>query len=131
DRLAIRHRNAPGLTAPYGPRRSPVSSCYMKEALDKGAEIFGWQQRLARNGQRRGSKVTAVAVGQAYHPAGFTGFDGLLRILPSGKVHIHTGVGNLGTFSHSSTSRVAAEVLKVNWEDVVIERGDSRRHLPW
>jgi len=131
DRLAIRQRNAPGFTAPFGPRRSPVSSCYMKEALEKGAEIFGWQQRMARNGQRRGSKVTAVAVGQAYHPAGFTGFDGLVRILPTGKVHIHTGVGNLGTFSHSSTSRVAAEVLKVNWDDVVIERGDSRRHLPW
>ena len=63
--------------------------------------------------------------------AGFSGFDGLLRILPSGKVHIHTGVGNLGTFSHSSTSRIAAEVLKVDWADVVIERGDTRRHLPW
>jgi CO/xanthine dehydrogenase Mo-binding subunit len=103
----------------------------MKEALDKGAGIFGWQQRMARNGQRQGSKVTAIAVGQAYHPAGFTGFDGLLRILPSGKVHIHTGVGNLGTFSHSSTARIAAEVLMVDWQDVVIDRGDSRRHLPW
>ncbi|HUG73605.1 MAG TPA: xanthine dehydrogenase family protein molybdopterin-binding subunit [Steroidobacteraceae bacterium] len=131
DRLAIRTLNGPGLTAQYGPRRAPVSSCYMKEALDKGAGIFGWQQRMARNGQRQGSKVTAIAVGQAYHPAGFTGFDGLLRILPSGKVHIHTGVGNLGTFSHSSTSRIAAEVLMVDWQDVVIERGDSRRHLPW
>jgi xanthine dehydrogenase molybdenum-binding subunit len=131
DRLAMRTLNGPGLTAQYGPRRAPVSSCYMKEALEKGAQIFGWQQRMARNGQRQGSKVTAIAVGQAYHPAGFTGFDGLLRILPSGKVHIHTGVGNLGTFSHSSTSRIAAEVLMVDWQDVVIERGDSRRHLPW
>lgn len=131
DRLAMRTLNGPGLTAQYGPRRAPVSSCYMKEALEKGAQIFGWQQRMARNGQRQGSKVTAIAVGQAYHPAGFTGFDGLLRILPTGKVHIHTGVGNLGTFSHSSTSRIAAEVLMVDWQDVVIERGDSRRHLPW
>jgi CO/xanthine dehydrogenase Mo-binding subunit len=55
----------------------------------------------------------------------------LLRILPTGKVHIHTGVGNLGTFSHSSTSRIAAEVLKLDWADVIIERGDSRRNLPW
>jgi CO/xanthine dehydrogenase Mo-binding subunit len=70
-------------------------------------------------------------VGQAYHPSGFFGFDGLLCIKPDGKVHIHTGVGNLGTFSHSSTSRIAAEVLKVDWEDCVVERGDSRRHLPW
>jgi CO/xanthine dehydrogenase Mo-binding subunit len=131
DRLAIRLLNAPDMNSPVGPQRNPVSSCYIKDALQKGAEIFGWQQRLARNGQRNGSKVTAIAVGQAFHPAGFSGFDGLLRILPTGMVHIHTGVGNLGTFSHSSTSRIAAEVLKLNWDDVVIERGDSRRNLPW
>jgi CO/xanthine dehydrogenase Mo-binding subunit len=131
DRLAIRLRNVGGLNAPIGPQRTPATSCYLKEALEQGAQQFGWQARLARHGQRKGSKVTAVAVGQAFHPAGFNGFDGLLRILPTGKVHIHTGVGNLGTFSHSSTSRIAAEVLKLDWEDVVIERGDSRRNLPW
>jgi xanthine dehydrogenase molybdenum-binding subunit len=131
DRLAIRLQNGPGLNAPFGAQRGTVSSCYLKEALEKGATIFNWQERLKRNGERKGSKVTAVAVGQAFHPAGFNGFDGLLRILPSGKVHIHTGVGNLGTFSHSSTSRIAAEVLKLDWNDVVIERGDSRRNLPW
>ncbi|MEP7311965.1 MAG: molybdopterin cofactor-binding domain-containing protein, partial [Pseudomonadota bacterium] len=90
-----------------------------------------WEEKKKLNGQRNGSKVTAVAVGQAYHPAGFNGFDGLLCIKPDGKVHIHTGVGNLGTFSHSSTSRIAAEVLKVDWADCIIERGDSRRNLPW
>jgi CO/xanthine dehydrogenase Mo-binding subunit len=131
DRLAIRLRNVGGMAAPIGPQRTPATSCYMKDALEKGAQLFGWDERMKRNGQRNGSKVTAVAVGQAFHPAGFTGFDGLLRILPDGKVHIHTGVGNLGTFSHSSTSRIAAEVLKLNWDDVVIERGDTRRHLPW
>ena len=131
DRLEMRLRNGPGRNAVFGVRRGPVTSCYLKEALEKGAAIFNWQERMARNGQRQGSKVTTVAVGQAFHPAGFTGFDGLVRILPSGKVHVHTGVGNLGTFSHSSTSRIAAEVLKVDWADVVIERGDSRKHLPW
>jgi xanthine dehydrogenase molybdenum-binding subunit len=131
DRLAIRLKNVGGHQAAFGAKRATVSSCYLKEALEKGAAQFGWQERLARHGKKNGSKVTAVAIGQAYHPAGFNGFDGLMRILPTGKVHIHTGVGNLGTFSHSSTSRIAAEVLKLNWDDVIIERGDSRRHLPW
>jgi CO/xanthine dehydrogenase Mo-binding subunit len=131
DRLAMRLRNVGDLHAPIGPQRTPATSCYLKDALEKGAQLFGWDERMQRNGARNGSKVTAVAVGQAFHPAGFSGFDGLLRILPNGKVHIHTGVGNLGTFSHSSTSRIAAEVLKLNWDDVVIERGDTRKHLPW
>ena len=35
----------------------------------------------------------------------------LSRIAPDGKLFVHTGVGNLGTYSYSTTSRVAAEVL--------------------
>ncbi len=131
DRLAIRLLNAPETRSPVGPKRTPVSSCYLKDALSKGAAQFNWEERKKLSGQRTGSKVIGVGMGQAYHPAGFNGFDGLLRIAPDGKLFIHSGVGNLGTFSHSSTSRVAAEVLKMDWEDCVVIRGDSRKHLPW
>ena len=48
-----------------------------------------------------------------------------------GTLHIHTGVENLGTYSYAGTARVAAEVLKYRWDNCVIVRGDSRRHLPW
>jgi CO/xanthine dehydrogenase Mo-binding subunit len=70
-------------------------------------------------------------VGQAFHTAGSSGFDGLVRITPDGRLHIHTGVGNLGTYSYASTSRVAAEVLGYDWERCEIHRGDSSRGLPW
>ena len=46
-------------------------------------------------------------------------------------MHVHTGVGNLGTFSYASTSRVAAEVLGYDWDRVLIERGGTLKHLPW
>jgi CO/xanthine dehydrogenase Mo-binding subunit len=108
-----------------------VTSAHLRDALDQGAQQFGWQQRSARSGQRNGSKVRGVGVGTAYHSAGGNGFDGLVRITPDGKLHIHTGVGNLGTYSHTATSRVAAEVLKANWENCIVVRGDSRNHLPW
>jgi len=108
-----------------------VTSAYLKNALERGAELFGWAERQARSGQRNGSKVRAVGVGTAFHPAGNSGFDGLVRITPDGKIHIHTGVGNLGTFSHTATSRVAAEVLKANWDNCEVVRGDSSKHLPW
>jgi xanthine dehydrogenase molybdenum-binding subunit len=75
--------------------------------------------------------VRDVGVGQAYHPAGFRGLDGLVVLTPDGKLNIHTGVGNLGTYSHTGTSRVAAEVLKCGWENCVVVRGDSSKHLPW
>ena len=75
--------------------------------------------------------MTGIGIGQGYHSAGSNGFDGIVRITPDGKLHVHTGVGNLGTYSHSATARVAAEMLNYNWDNVIIERGDSRRGLPW
>jgi len=131
DPVAIRRINAPGNDALYGANQGPVTSAHLAEALDIGAEQFDWASRRARSGQRRGSKVTGVGVGQAFHAAGSSGFDGLVRITPDGTLHIHTGVGNLGTYSYAGTSRVAAEVLKFDWENCEIHRGDSSRGLPW
>ena len=131
DQVAIRRINAPDNDALYGARQGPVTSARLGDALDIGAERFGWAERRARSGQRTGSKVTGVGVGQAFHSAGSSGFDGLVRIDADGKLHIHTGVGNLGTYSYAATARVAAEVLGYDWANCVIHRGDSRRHLPW
>jgi len=131
DRLAIREINAPDNSAKYSGKQLPVSSAYMREALVIGAEKFGWDEKKQRSGQQNGSKVIGLGVGQAYHSAGGSGFDGLVRIMPNGKLHIHSGVGNLGTYSYAATSRVVAEILGCPWENCVIERGDSRRSLPW
>jgi CO/xanthine dehydrogenase Mo-binding subunit len=131
DRVAIRLINAPDSNGKHGEKQEPMTSAFLKDALEKGAARFKWEEKLKLSGQRRGSKVVGIGVGSAFHSAGQTGFDGLVRITPDGKTHIHTGVGNLGTYSYAATSRVAAEVLKVNWDNVILERGDSRKHLPW
>ncbi len=131
DRLAIRSINAPTTGSKVEERQTPVSSAYISEALMASAAKFGWNEKKKLSGQRKGSKVTGIGVGRAYHPAGSAGFDGLLVIKPDGKIHIHTGIGNLGTYSYAATSRVAAEVLGCNWENVVLERGRTDNHLPW
>lgn len=130
DRLNIREINAPGHDARVADRQK-VSSSYLREALAMGAEQFAWTEKIRRSGTRTGSKVIGVGVGQAYHSAGAAGFDGLVHIDTDGKLHIHSGVGNLGTYSYAATSRVAAEVLGCDWAECIIEHGDSRRHLPW
>jgi CO/xanthine dehydrogenase Mo-binding subunit len=131
DRLAIREINAPRAGSKLDQRQTPISSAYISEALAQAAEKFGWEQKKALSGQRNGSKITGIGVGRAYHPAGSGGFDGLVRIMPDGKLHVHTGVGNLGTYSYASTSRTAAEVLGYNWDNVVVERGRTDAHLPF
>ena len=131
DRLEIRKINAPDNDTIFDGEQKPVTSAYQKEALEIGAEKFGWEEKIRLSGQRNGSKVIGIGIGQAYHSAGAAGFDGLVRITPDGKLHIHSGVGNLGTYSYAGTSRIAAEALGYDWENCVIERGDTRKHLPW
>ncbi|HEY5624177.1 MAG TPA: molybdopterin cofactor-binding domain-containing protein, partial [Gammaproteobacteria bacterium] len=131
DRVAIRRINAADNSGTYDGDQGPVTSAYQMETLDQGAAAFNWEQKLARSGRRNGSKVIGVGVGQAFHSAGRSGYDGLVRLTPDGKLHVHNGAGNLGTYSYGSTSRVAAEILKCDWDNCVIHRGDSRRSLPW
>ena len=132
DRLAIRRINAPdndGFEGHDG--KGKLTSAYLKDALAKGGELFNWEEKKKLSGQRNGNKVIGVGVASAFHAGGSNGFDGLIRIMPDGKLHVHTGVGNLGTFSYAATARVAAEVLDYDWNNVVIVRGRTDRHLPW
>jgi len=131
DRIAIRRINAPDNNGKIGKERGPLTSAFQKEALDKAALMFKWSDRKKLSGQKTGNKVTGIGIGQGYHSAGTNGFDGLLRITPDGKLHVHTGIGNLGTYSHSATARVAADLLNVSWDNVIIERGDTRKGLPF
>jgi len=136
DQVVIRRINAPEGKAKLGPanargQRQYCTSSFMKEALDKGAEMFNWEQRKAQSGKRVGSKVRGVGVAVSTFVSGSTGFDGLFVIKPDGRMTIHTGVGNLGTESWSDTSRVAAEMVGMPWEKVELVWGDTSKNLPW
>jgi CO/xanthine dehydrogenase Mo-binding subunit len=136
DQVAIRRLNSPAGKANYGPpdatgQRRYITSSFVKEALDRGAEQFGWQARAARSGQRAGSKVRGVGVAVGPHGAGSIGFDGLMTLRPDGYLHVQSGVGNLGTHSVIDLARVAADVLALPWEKVVVNWGDTSKGLPW
>ncbi|MBZ5556313.1 MAG: xanthine dehydrogenase family protein molybdopterin-binding subunit [Acidobacteriia bacterium] len=136
DQVAIHRINAPAGKAPVGPpqrdgSRRYVTSAFVKEALDKGADLFGWHERKAASGTRHGSKVRGVGVAVGTYSAGSVGYDGLLTIEPDGKLYIQSGCGHLGTNSVFDTTRAAAEALDMPWDKVVITQGDSTRNLPW
>ena len=130
DPLEVRRINAPTNDARIGGNQIPVTSAYMPEALDRGAEMFDWQNKRQLSGRRNGSKIYGVGIGQAYHDVGRRGYDGLVVLTPDGKLHLHSGVGNLGTYSYASTTRAAAELLKCDWENCIVHQGTNMRHLP-
>src|SRR5258705_3856027 len=55
DQVQIRKINAPAGKAKFGPadargNRMDSTSCFVKEALEKGAPVFKWEERKARSG---------------------------------------------------------------------------------
>ena len=123
--------------APYGPlnpqtnKQAYVTGANVREALDKGAELFGWEQKKAVSGQKRGTKVRGIGVAVGPYTAGSIGFDGLAIVRPDGKVQVQTGIGNLGTESVFDCQRVYAEVLDTPWEQFEVVWGNTDKGLPW
>jgi CO/xanthine dehydrogenase Mo-binding subunit len=135
DQVALRRINCPEGKAEYGAlvhgKRGHATSCFLKQALDRGAEQFKWQERVARQPKRIGSKVRGVGVSLSAYVGGTIGFDGLLVITPEGRVCFHTGIGNLGTESVIDVHRAGAEVLGVPWEVCDIVWGDTSKNFPY
>jgi xanthine dehydrogenase molybdenum-binding subunit len=135
DQVAIRRMNAPEGKAPFGPlvagKQQYATSAFIKEALDRGAEQFKWNERKVNTGKRVGSKVRGVGCSISCYSGGTIGFDGLFVIKPDGHVYIQSGVGNLGTESWTDVHRVVAELLGVPWEKCELTWGNTSKNLPW
>ena len=137
DAVALHRVNAPTGKAPFGGpgkdgKRSYVTSAFVRDAIDRGADLFKWDERKARSGKRTGSKVYGIGISVSPFIGGYSiGYDGLMTIRPDGKLYVQSGVGNLGTHSVIDTARVAAEVLDVPWDKVEVIWGDTSKHLPW
>jgi xanthine dehydrogenase molybdenum-binding subunit len=140
DQVAIRRLNAPegqaqfGLVPPNTPPgrpRNKLTSCFVKECLDTGAQMFNWEARKSVSGQRNGSKVKGIGVGTGAYTAGSIGVDGLCILRPDGMLEIHQGIGNLGTHSTFDTARVICEVSGFPWEKTEVVWGNTSKGLPW
>jgi len=135
DQVAIRSLNAPEGKAEFGApimgRRGHTTSCFLKEALQRGSEQFKWEERKAHSPKRNGSKVRGLGVAMSTFVAGSTGYDGLIVIKPDGRLYIQSGIGNHGTGSVSDCHRVSAEVLGVPWDKCELTWGNTSKNLPF
>ena len=63
--------------------QGPVTSAYLREALDKGAAKFNWDERKKRSGQKQRHQGDGHRRRQGVPPGGFAGFDGLVCSSPT------------------------------------------------
>jgi xanthine dehydrogenase molybdenum-binding subunit len=134
DQVTIRRINAPEGKAKFGPlvngKQQYATSAFLKEALERGAEMFKWDERKNLP-KRSATKARGVGVSSSCYVGGSIGFDGLFVIKPDGRIYIQSGIGNLGTESVHDVHRVVAELVGVPWEKCEITWGNSAKNLPW
>ena len=138
DQVEVRKINAPSGHAPFGPalpsgRQAYVTSAFVREALDKGRDLFQWEaKKTALNAKRAGgTKRRGIGVAVSPYAGGSIGFDGLFLIKPDGRIQFQSGIGNLGTHSVIDVHRQAAEMLGVAWEQCDVIFGSTAKNLPW
>src|SRR4029078_2348185 len=113
-------------------KRSYATSAFVQQAIDRGAEIFQWEERKARSDKRNGTKARGLGISVSPFIGGYSiNYDGLLTIRPDGKLYVQSGVGHLGTHSVFDTAPVAAEFLDVPWETVEVVWGDTSKNVPY
>ncbi len=96
--------------------------------LDKAKAMIGWDAFQQEEGPRLRAAGKRVGIGLVMYVEG-TGigpYEGArIQIEPSGKVTVVTGVGTQGQGHYTSFAQIAAEVLGVEVDEVLVSTGDT------
>ncbi|NLE76406.1 MAG: molybdopterin-dependent oxidoreductase, partial [Chloroflexi bacterium] len=106
---------------------TPIASCALAECVAQGAAAIGWGQAQPPDPQRphirRGQGVACSAQG-----SGIPGLDmgaASLKMNDDGSFNLLMGATDLGTGSDTALAQMAAEVLGVGLEEILVYSSDT------
>ena len=108
------------------PHNHKITSCELKQCIDKAAQMIGWKDKRKTTAPNRG-----LGMGCSVHVNGrrsFGDWDGssaIVRINDDGRATIITGEGEIGQGTLTVLRQIAAEELGLPYEDVDITRPDT------
>jgi len=125
DVLDLLRMNAvdPGDVSPHNHK---VTSCELKQCLDKTAAMIGWRKKRKRRKPNHG-----LGMGCSVHVNGrrsFGDWDGssaMVRVNEDGRATIITGEGEIGQGNLTVLRQIAAEELGIPYEEIDITRPDT------
>jgi 4-hydroxybenzoyl-CoA reductase alpha subunit len=124
DRFEIRKRNAitPGYEAPNGFK---ITTCGLKEALDKAEEVSGWRQKKGKLPKYRGIGVGASGFISGSNIMGMSACSAMLKVQEDGSVALQSGATDVGQGCDTVLPMIVAEVLGIEPGDVSFALVDS------
>jgi xanthine dehydrogenase YagR molybdenum-binding subunit len=104
----------------------PWSSKSLKECYQRGAELFGWQQRNPKNGQTRDGKLlVGWGMATASYPVHNAQGNARVRLYADGHAVVQAGATDLGTGTYTVMTQVAADALGLAPDKIRFELGDT------
>src|SRR5205085_8613292 len=91
-----------------------------------GAEKFGWKEKYKKPGSSPGPIKTGVGCAGATWGGGGQGTKAEAQINPDGSVEIRCGTQDLGTGSKTVIAVIAADLLGLKPEQILVRVGDTR-----
>lgn len=124
DPVELRKRNLPEAVPGEG---TPYSSRRLIEALDAGAEVFGWDRRAAKPCARReGEWWIGMGVASAARVNILAKAEARVTLTADGRVVVETDHTDIGTGSYAILGQIAAEMLGQPIERTTVKLGDSQ-----
>jgi xanthine dehydrogenase molybdenum-binding subunit len=125
--LRLKNCNEPGETTPMGLK---VSSCGLRQCLERTAQRLDWKQKRGR-GKLRGVGIASLMhVGGSGRIYRSDGSGVILRLDDFGNVYVSSGGVEMGQGLHSALTLGVAESLGVRPEKVFVNPTDTAT-CPW
>ncbi|MFD2740569.1 xanthine dehydrogenase family protein molybdopterin-binding subunit [Sulfitobacter aestuarii] len=122
DPVELRRRNIPEKDPVSG---KEFSSRRFREALDSGAEAFGWVDRPETRTRSEGEWLIGYGMASAARVNILMESQARVRLAPDGSVQVETDMTDIGTGTYAILGQIAGEMLGLPIERVEVRLGDT------
>jgi CO/xanthine dehydrogenase Mo-binding subunit len=130
DPVGLRLKNIP-LYSQAREGNPPYTSTGLKECLEEGAKVFGWNEALKKASEanaRGGPLRRGVGMASCLWAAGGGGPPStiLIKLFSDGSINLNMGASDIGTGTKTVMAMVVSEELGVPVKKIQIEHADTR-----
>ncbi len=125
--MRLINSNTPGEVTP---QRFKITSCGLRECIEKVAERLDWESKHGRRDGRGVGMASLIHVGGGARVYKSDGCGTIIKVDDFGTVDVFTGATDIGQGSDTVIAQVVAEVLGVRVEDVNVVDNDTEV-CPW
>jgi len=122
DPIAFRKLNDPDTDPEKG---VPYSSRQLSQALDRGASLFGWNERQAPGTRREGEWLIGMGVAAAARGNMLMETSAKVEIHPDGSATVSSAMTDIGTGSYTIMAQIASEILGIPVDRITMSLGDT------